>query len=157
MQNYWPPKVKNSSSSIFLWDHEWTDHGKDYAHIIYMLRPSDFPGTTEQRNAALQLAYFKDTINLYKSLNVQKLKKSNYSKAEYATHLGISEKNLIQVCFKGSQIREILICYDITKSGMKLKSCTKSTSTCSNGGALVDLFEWSQKGQSRVFNYPKYE
>lgn len=50
MHNYWPPQSKSTTSSLFLWDHEWTTHGKDYANIIYKLRPADFPGTVEQRN-----------------------------------------------------------------------------------------------------------
>ena len=36
---------------------------------------------------------------------------------------------------------------------MKLKDCTKSTSTCTNSAAKIDLLEWSHKSQSRVFNY----
>jgi ribonuclease I len=46
MHNYWPPKSKASSTVTFLWDHEWSTHGKDYANIVYKLRPQDFPGTT---------------------------------------------------------------------------------------------------------------
>jgi ribonuclease I len=45
MQNYWPPKSKASTSSVFLWQHEWDTHGKDYANIILKLRPDEFVGT----------------------------------------------------------------------------------------------------------------
>ena len=47
MHNYYPAKIKNSSSLTFLWEHEWEKHGKDYADIVYKLRPKDFPGTTD--------------------------------------------------------------------------------------------------------------
>ena len=59
MNNYWPSKSKASTSNIFLWQHEWEQHGKDYADIIYKLRPNEFPGTSAERNASLQLAYFR--------------------------------------------------------------------------------------------------
>jgi hypothetical protein len=45
MQNYWPPKSKASTSTVFLWEHEWDTHGKDYANIILKLRPDEFVGT----------------------------------------------------------------------------------------------------------------
>ena len=105
MNNYWPPKVKKSTGQAFLWEHEWDTHGQDYAHIIYQLRPDDFPGGTTERNAALQLAYFKDTIALYKKLKVQKLPGASFSKSTYASQLGVSEKYLYFACFKGSSIR----------------------------------------------------
>lgn len=90
MHNYWPPKIKASSSNVFLWDHEWSTHGKDYADIVYSLRPEDFPGTDQERNAALQLTFFKDIIVLYKTLNVQKLTNSSFTRHDYASKLGIS-------------------------------------------------------------------
>jgi hypothetical protein len=89
MQNYWPPKNKASSSNVFLWDHEWTNHGKDYANIVYNLRPSDFPGTVQQRNAALQLSFYNDVISFYKKFNVKKLPMKNFTKASFASHMGI--------------------------------------------------------------------
>jgi hypothetical protein len=58
MQNYWPPKSKASTSSVFLWEHEWDTHGKDYAAIILKLRPNEFAGTIEERNEKLQIAFF---------------------------------------------------------------------------------------------------
>lgn len=156
MHNYWPAKIKSSTSNVFLWDHEWTTHGKDYAYILYKLRPGDFPGTVEQRNAALQLAYFQDTINLYKKLNLKKLPAKNYTKTQYAAHIGVSEQQLIFYCYKNNLIREVRLCFQITKTGLTLTNCTKSSSTCSGGGAAIELTDWAMKGQSRVFNYPQF-
>ena len=105
MHNFWPAKIKASTSNTFLWQHEWETHGKDYAKIIYKLKPEAFPGTTSQRNAALQLAYFRDTINFYKSLKVKKLPRAGFSKAEYAAQIEVSAENLIFSCFKASWVR----------------------------------------------------
>lgn len=84
MQNYWPPKTKASTSNLFLWEHEWESHGQDYAELVYKLRPEDFPGTLEERNKKLQLAYFNDGLDFYKRFNVKKLVSGKYSKSDFA-------------------------------------------------------------------------
>ena len=90
MHNYWPPKSKPSSTNVFLWDHEWTTHGKDYANIVYRLRPEDFPGSEEQRNSALQLSFYADVIAFYKKFKVKKLPFKNCTKTEFARYMGIT-------------------------------------------------------------------
>ena len=47
MHNYWPPQAKKSSSNVFLWQHEWETHGKDYAAIMFKLKPEAYPGTVD--------------------------------------------------------------------------------------------------------------
>jgi len=102
MNNYWPPKIKASTTSTFLWQHEWETHGQDYAAIIYKLRPGEFTGTDQQRNDKLQVAFFTETIAFYKKYRVQKLSAAAYTKANLAAALGVSEN---QIAF-GQQFSE---------------------------------------------------
>ena len=153
MHNYWPPQSKTTTSSLFLWDHEWTTHGKDYANIIYKLRPADFPGTVQQRNSQLQYAFYNDVINFYKKFSVKKLPGRSYTKATFASHLGITQSQLSFLCATGNILREVHVCFQILASGLHVANCVKPTGSCS--GASVDLPSWSVKAQTRVFNYPK--
>jgi hypothetical protein len=90
MSNFWPPKTKPSHSTVFLWQHEWETHGQDYSSILYKLRPSDFPEDAEERNAALQVAYFKDALNLYKKIPVIRMPSGTYSSSEFANWIGLA-------------------------------------------------------------------
>lgn len=155
MHNYWPPKSKASSTVSFLWDHEWTTHGKDYANIVYKLRPQDFPGTVEARNAALQSSFYNDVINFYKKFSVKKLPSKSFTKTSMASHLGISEQKFKFQCSKGTTLRELQVCFEITKTGIVAANCLKTTTSCSGGGLNVDLPDWKVKPQSRVFDYAK--
>lgn len=105
MHNYWPPQSKASSSNVFLWEHEWSAHGKDYANVVYKLRPADFPGTVEQRNTELQQSFYNDVINFYKKFSVKKLPSKTYTKATFASHLGISQSQFNFQCATGNLLR----------------------------------------------------
>ena len=105
MNNYFPAKSKESNDKTFLWDHEWKKHGNDYADIMLKLRPDEFTGSIEQRNAALQVNYFSDIIKLYKSFNLQKLPKSYFSKEEFAAHVGVATNEMYPTCYKGTGVR----------------------------------------------------
>jgi hypothetical protein len=91
MNNYWPPKIKASTTTTFLWQHEWESHGQDYAAIIYKLRPAEFAGTVQERNDKLQIAFFTETIAFYKRYRVQKLSAATYTKSSLASALGLAE------------------------------------------------------------------
>jgi hypothetical protein len=153
MHNYWPPKSKASSTSVFLWQHEWENHGKDYAAILYKLKPENFPGTTDVRNAALQVAFYKDVISFYQRFNLKKLPTGTMTKAAIAKIIGLAESNFFFICASSNIVRELEICFDITKAGITPKACSKA-SNCSGGGSTIQLAEWKAKGQSRVTNYP---
>ncbi len=155
MHNYFPPKSKASSTASFLWDHEWTTHGKDYANIVYKLRPQDFPGTVAERNAALQLSFYNDIINFYKKFSVKKMPSKSYTKTAMASRLGITEQQFKFQCSKGTTLRELQVCFEITKTGIFVANCLKTTTSCSGGGLNVDLPGWAVKPQTRVFDYAK--
>lgn len=153
MHNYWPPKSKPSHSTTFLWSHEWTVHGKDYAAILFKLKPESFPGTIQQRNAALQVAFYKDVISFYQRFNGKKLSAGTMTRAAVASKLGVAESDIIFQCSSSNIIKSIQICLNITKSGLAPKACAKASS-CS--GTTVTLPSWRSKGQSRVTNYPAF-
>ena len=111
MNNYWPPKIKASTTSTFLWQHEWETHGQDYAAIIYKLRPGEFTGTDQQRNDKLQVAFFTETIAFYKKYRVQKLSAAAYTKANLAAALGVSENQIAFECSGSNLVRELYICF----------------------------------------------
>lgn len=155
MHNYWPPKAKASSSSAFLWQHEWEAHGKDYANILFKLKPESFPGTADVRNAALQLAFYKDVIAFYQRFKVKKLGAGTYTHAAIASAMGIASSHFVMVCTSSNIVREMQVCFDIAKTGITTKACTKTTN-CAGGGQTVQLLDWRMKGQSRVTNYPSF-
>lgn len=111
MLNFWPSQTKSTTSNVFLWDHEWSAHGKDYADIIYKLRPADFPGTIEQRNFKLQYAFSNDVINFYKKSRVKKLPSKSYTKASLPSHLAVTEIQISLQCATGNILREVHICF----------------------------------------------
>jgi len=90
MSNFWPPQTKPSHSNIFLWQHEWETHGQDYSSILYKLKPNDFPGNTEERNAALQMTYFKDALSFYKKFQVIRMPSGTYSRSQFASWVGLA-------------------------------------------------------------------
>lgn len=91
MHNYWPPKAKASNTNVFLWQHEWETHGKDYANILFKLSPEKFPGTVDARNAALQLQFYKDIIAFYLRFKVKKLTAGTYTHAAIASFIGLPQ------------------------------------------------------------------
>jgi hypothetical protein len=153
MQNYWPPKAKASNTNVFLWQHEWETHGKDYANILYKLKPENFPKTIDARNAALQLQFYKDIIAFYLSFKVKKLTAGTYTHAAIASAIGLAQNQFVMTCVNSNIVREMQVCFEITKAGLVPKACTKTTN-CAGGGATVTLPDWRMKGQSRVTNYP---
>jgi hypothetical protein len=98
LNNYWPAQSQSRRYPYFLWGHEWEDHGNDYAGIIYKLHKNSFPGSPDQRNQALQVRFFQDVINLYKTLKVQKVPKSSFTQDELASALGISSRQFNTRC-----------------------------------------------------------
>ncbi len=118
------------------------------------LRPEDFTGNETQRNKKLQQTYFEDTLNLYKQFNIRKLPFSNITKIDFANLLGLETTNFILACAKASLVRQVQICMEISKNGIKPKDCVKSSSTCTKGGEVIQLMDWNLKYQQRVFNYP---
>lgn len=55
MTNLWPPQtnfpIKDPDTSdtfnkIWLWEHEWNKHGKDYANILQVLFPLRYKDAT---------------------------------------------------------------------------------------------------------------
>lgn len=153
MNNYWPPKIKASTTTTFLWQHEWETHGQDYAGVLYALRPADFPGTVQERNDKLQVTFFEDVITFYKKINVKKLSAGSYSKANLAKVLGIAEGDFVLQCSSANIVRELQVCFESVRTGNNPKTCTKTTTSCSNTGTYV-LPDWRNKGQARVTNYP---
>jgi ribonuclease I len=153
MQNYWPPKAKASTSNVFLWQHEWETHGKDYANILFKLKPESFPGTVDARNAALQLAFYKDVIAFYLRFKVKKLTAGTYTHAAIASAIGLAQNQFVMLCTSSNIVREMQVCFDIAKGGITPKACSKTTN-CAGGGQTIQLLNWRIKGQSRVTNYP---
>ena len=81
MNNYWPPQSQSGRYPYFLWEHEWEDHGQDYAGIVYKLHPNQFSVNQNQRNQDLQVRFFQDVINLYKTFKAQKIFKNTFKKS----------------------------------------------------------------------------
>lgn len=70
--------------------------------------------------------------------------------------MGLAENQFIFSCAKASLVREVQVCFNLAKSGMTIKNCTKSTSTCTKGGENIELMGWAIKPQQRVFDYPQF-
>lgn len=120
------------------------------------LRPEEFTGTVEERNQKLQIAFFTEAVAFYKRFNMKKLPSGNFTKAEFASLLGLTENQFIFVCLKSNLVREVQVCFETTKAGNVIKNCTKSTSTCTKGGETIELVTYNIKPQQqRVFDYPK--
>lgn len=120
---------------------------------MFKLKPESFPGTIDVRNAELQLAFYKDVIAFYKRFNVKKLPTGTFTKTAFAHVLGLAESDFVFLCANSNIVKEMEVCFDITKTGITPKACSKA-SNCAGGGTTVQLPEWKAKGQSRVTNYP---
>lgn len=86
---------------------------------------------------------------------MKKLPSGTYTKAQFANHLGLAENQFIFVCVKSNIVREVQVCYQTTATGNSVKACTKSTTTCTGGGATIVLESFAIKAQTRVFDYAK--
>jgi hypothetical protein len=155
MLESWPPQPKKNGNVHFLWDYQWANYGARYADLLLRLRPSDFSYAISARNKEVQIAYFKDTFNAYRNLNVRKVAKSNYTKAEFATLMKLPSTSFYLVCTASGSLREIRICYNITASGFVSRNCHKSTSNCPTGA--VNLKGWKNSNQDIVYESPEIE
>lgn len=108
MTNFFPPAIKYTSlidDPEFLWRHEWSKHGSDFAAAVSALWPAyrSFRDYIE-RNKAVQLLFFRETIRFYEGLNARKLGRGVMSKRELGVALGIKEKEFNVVCMGRSQV-----------------------------------------------------
>jgi hypothetical protein len=98
MRKFWPHQSRTTQPVFYLWNYSWSKHGKDYANLIYKLHPTLFVGDETQRNKALQVRYFQDTINFFKKINAQKIPANAYTKASLAKVLGIKSDQYKLLC-----------------------------------------------------------
>jgi ribonuclease I len=154
MKNYWPAQTRRAQkSSTFLWEHEYESHGSDFAEIYRYQHEDAFPGTNvTAEDITLQRTYFHYVIKLYKTLKVQKIEKSSYSKAEFADYLGINANSFSLVCNeKTATLQEIRICYDITPEGSKIVTCRSVSARNCKGNQIV-LGEWKKSSPTAPVN-----
>ena len=64
------------------------------------MRPDNF---TDQVNKKLQVAYFNDTMELYKRLNLPKFDKIFYTKEEFGVLLNITSNHFVFKCVNNGE------------------------------------------------------
>lgn len=131
----WPPQAESSGYQYFLWQHEWTNHGKDFAAIYKHLSGSQIS------NLDLQKHYFADTLGVYNQVRGHTLQKNPTSKADLAKQLGIAENTFYTRCLDSSgNIQEIRVCTLISKqSGKIVYQITKCSRVSDNCKGKVQL------------------
>lgn len=126
------PRHPTEEESNFLWNHEWSKHGKDFAELY-----SKLFGVLSKNpignNKLLQQSYFREVVNYVKTLGV-KLTSRPANKAQLASQLGVPENSLIPRCLPSGNLQEVRVCTEMTKVGSRLQiravACTKSNSNC---------------------------
>lgn len=156
MKNYWQPQSNlTTDSKYWLWEHEWNDHGHDYAELIYRMQPKRFTGLTGNNlNNSLQLAFYQDVIGFYLNFTgVQKYPYKDLGKKQFAGILKIQEDQFTWSCQSGVIVREAKVCFEVLNSGFRAKTCPELTNVgCKINVDLWELIEWKKSTQKRVFN-----
>jgi ribonuclease I len=156
MNNYWPPQSRATGPETFLWEHEWTKHGPDYAEIILNLQPDRFTGESEEeKNRQLQAAFFNDVVAFYQRFaGAQKYPKNIFSKEEFGRVFGIEADQFTLSCVRANIVREIKVCFNLTPSGAVITRCTSTANTGCKKGNAFELPAWEVSNQDRVIAEP---
>jgi ribonuclease I len=152
MRNYWPPQSRSTGSPTFLWEHEWIDHGSDYAELILRVQPKRFAGLSGAAlEKKLQSAFFHDVVAFYKGyIGAQKYPDDTFTKDSLARVFGIKSNQFTISCPSGFIVREIKICFDVTGTGHTVKTCANQGNTGCKKGTDFTLPAWTKSTQKRV-------
>lgn len=135
MNTYWPPQTLEDQAEDFLWNHEWTKHGKDYVKVLESFG-------SDLTESEYQVQYFRDTIELFTSFNLRNIPKARWSKQDLADYLGLETNQFFTRCNNKGHLNEIRICIEITRGGKHPERCPKISSNCPNANSVVDFFGW---------------